>query len=78
MIAVVQAPGVPNLIIVVNGPHSVSVLWPDTGSHTLQQNANLVSGNWTPSSLHVTTANGTNSVTIAPPTGHLFFRLSSP
>ena len=79
LISVVQTAGVPNLIIVPNGPNSVKILWPNTGSFTLQQNANLVSANgWTTSGYSITTANGTNSITITPPTGNLFFRLSHP
>jgi len=75
LIAVVQSAGVPNLIIIPNGPNSVQVLWPNTGSHTLQQNSNLTGGSWTTSGYSITTANGTNSITITPPTGNLFFRL---
>src|ERR1700691_4954108 len=33
LISVVQTPGVPNLIIVPNGPGGVQVLWPNTGSY---------------------------------------------
>ncbi len=75
LISVVQTPGVPNLIITFVGPNSVVVSWPNTGSYTLQQNFNLATGSWTTSSYSVTTSNGTNSVTITPPTGNLFFRL---
>ncbi len=79
LIAVVQTAGVPNLIIVPNGPNSVKVLWPDTGSYALQQNANLAQADgWAASGYTVTTANGTNSITITPPAGNLFFRLSDP
>ena len=78
LISVVQSAGVPNLIIVPNGPNSVKVLWPNTGSYTLQQNSNLAGGRWTTSSYSITTANGTNGITITPPTGNLFFRLANP
>ena len=78
LISVVQTPGVPNLIIVPNGPGSVKVLWPNTGSYTLQQNSNLAGGSWTTSGYSVTTANGTNSITITPAAGNLFFRLANP
>jgi hypothetical protein len=74
IIAVVQSPGLPNLIVTRSG-NSVIVSWPDTGSYTLQQNGNLSGGSWTSSGYTVTTANGTNSVTITPPSGNLFFRL---
>jgi len=76
LISVVQTAGVPNLIIVPNGANSVKILWPNTGSYTLQQNANLALANgWTTSGYSITTADGTNSITITPPTGNLFFRL---
>jgi hypothetical protein len=78
MISVVQAPGVPRLIIVPNGANSVKILWPDpaTNTYTLQQNNNLVAtANWTTTGYAITAANGTNSITITPPTGNLFFRL---
>jgi hypothetical protein len=45
----------------------------------LQQNANLAATNsWATSGYTITTANGTNSITIAPPSGSLFFRLVNP
>ena len=78
LISVVQAPGVPRLIIVPNGANSVKILWPDpaTNSFTLQQNNNLVAtANWTTTGYAITPANGTNSITITPPVGNLFFRL---
>lgn len=75
LISVVQTAGLPNLIITHSG-NSVIVSWPDTGGYTLQQNSNLsASGSWTTSGYSITTANGTNSITITPPTGNLFFRL---
>jgi hypothetical protein len=78
LISVVQTPGLPNLIITHSG-NSVIVSWPDTGSYTLQQNTNLAQTNgWTTSGYSITTVNGTNSITITPPTGNLFFRLSNP
>ena len=79
IISVVQGAGVPNLIIVPNGPNSVKVLWPDTGTYALQQNNNLAATSaWATSGYAVTTANGTNSITITPPVGNLFFRLANP
>ena len=58
--------------------NSAVVFWPNTGSSTLQQNSNLATGSWTTSGYSSTTANGTNSITITPPTGNLFFRLANP
>ena len=55
------------------------VSWPNTGSYTLQQNPNIAAtAGWTASGYAVATANGTNSISITPPTGNLFFRLSIP
>lgn len=78
LISVVQTPGLPNLT--VNHPgNSVVVSWPDTGNCTLQQNSSLAnSAGWTASGYSITTANGTNSITLMSPTGNLFFRLSRP
>ena len=77
LINVVQTPGLPSLIIIRNAPNSVKVLWPDpaTNTYTLQQNANLATTNWVTSGFTITPANGTNSITVIPPVGNLFFRL---
>jgi hypothetical protein len=78
LISVVQTAGLPNLVISYSGS-TVTVSWPNTGSFTLQQSENLaVPGGWTTSGYTVTTANGTNSITLTSPVGNLFFRLSSP
>ena len=75
LISVVQTAGMPNLII-SHTDNGVIVSWPNTGSYTLQQNGNLASsGGWAATSYSIATANGTNSITITPPTGNLFFRL---
>ena len=78
LISVVQMPGVPNLSIAQSG-NSVIVSWPNTGSYTLQQNNNLAPpGGWSTSGYSITTANGTNSISITSPMGNLFFRLANP
>ena len=78
LISVVQTPGAPNLAIAQSG-NSVIVSWPDTGSYTLQQNSNLATpAGWTTSGYTVSTANGTNSITITRSAGNLFFRLAGP
>jgi len=78
LIAVVQTAGLPNLTISHSG-NSVIISWPNTGSYTLQQNANLALANgWTTSGYSISTSNGTNSITITSPTGGLFFRLRNP
>ena len=75
LISVVQTAGLPNLTITHNG-NTVSVSWPNTGSYTLQQNANLAnSAGWATSGYSITTTNGMSSITVTSPTGNLFFRL---
>jgi hypothetical protein len=75
LIFVVQTPGLPNLTITHSG-NSVIISWPNAGSYTLQQNSNLATpAGWATSGYSINTANGTNSITITPPTGNLFFRL---
>lgn len=74
LIAVVQTAGMPNLSITQSG-NSVVVSWPDIGSCKLQQNNNLAGGSWTACGNTINCSNGTNSITISPPTGNLFFRL---
>jgi hypothetical protein len=75
LIAVVQTIGLPNLTVTYSGK-SVIVSWPDTGTYTLQQTASLSGGTWSTSGYTVSTANGTNSITITSPGGNLFFRLA--
>lgn len=75
LISVVQTFGLPNLAITHSG-NRVVVSWPNTGSYTLQQNLNLAAtGGWATSGYAISTANGTNSITINAPTGNLLFRL---
>lgn len=75
LISAVQTPGLPDLIITHSG-NSIVVSWPGTGVYTLQQNSNLsASAGWVISGYTITTTNGTNSITVTPPTGNLFFRL---
>jgi hypothetical protein len=77
LISVVQTAGVPNLVITHVG-NSVVISWPNTGSYTLKQNASLTTTNWVTSGYPITTADGTNRITIGSPAGQLFFRLSAP
>jgi hypothetical protein len=75
LISVVQTPGLPVLTI-THGGNSVTVSWPTTGNYTLQQNGNVGQpANWVTSGFTISMINGTNSVTVTPPTGSLFFRL---
>ena len=69
---------VPPLSITFVQPDSVVVSWPNTGSYTLQTNNNLSTANWSAYGGTVILSNGTNSLTITPPVGDLFFRLRQP
>ena len=77
LISVVPSPGAPMLHISRSGS-AVTVYWQYVSGWSLQQNSNLA----TPAGRSVnsswTTANGTNSLNLASPSGNLFFRLSSP
>ena len=76
LISVVQTAGLPNLTVTHSG-HSVIVSWPNTGTYTLQQTATVaVKNSWATSGYAISTANGTNSITITSPAGKLFFRLT--
>jgi len=67
-----------SLTISLTAPNSVVVSWPDTGSYTLQTNGILSTSSWNAYGGTINTSNGTNSVTITPPLGNLFFRLANP
>jgi hypothetical protein len=79
LIAVVQTAGAPMLTIAHSG-NSVTVSWPlGAGGFALQQNNNVAnSAGWSPYGGTVNTTNSVSSITISPPTGNLFFRLSHP
>jgi len=68
----------PPLVIVLSEPNSVVVSWLNTGSYTLQTNSILSTSSWNAYGGTINTSNGTNSVTITPPLGNLFFRLANP
>jgi hypothetical protein len=75
----VQTPGLPLLYISRTGPSSVLVWWlPGSSSYTLQTNSDLKAGTWIGYGGTINSGGGTNSVTISPPTGNLFFRLAHP
>ncbi len=71
----IQVASVPQLGINLLAPGNAKIFWPGTGNFVLQTNKNLTSANWSNFNSSITTSNGTNSVTITPPTGNLFFRL---
>lgn len=75
LLSLVQTPGLPSLTITHAGS-TVVVSWPNTAACVMQQNTNLaVAAGWVTSGYPVTTANGTNSITLTAPSGNLFFRL---
>jgi hypothetical protein len=71
----IQSPGYPPLSIKLTAPNVAVVSWANTGSYTLQTNSTLSSTNWAGYSGSITSNNGTNTVTISPTVGNLFFRL---
>jgi hypothetical protein len=73
---VLDSGALPRLNIVLVGTYA-NVFWPTNfaDGFTLQQNPNLATTNWVTSSYAISTVGGTNSITITPPTGNLFFRL---
>jgi hypothetical protein len=79
LIGVVQTPGAP-LLTVFLAPQlsAVTIFWPSGGSFTLQTNGNLATSNWVDYGGTVNSAGGTNSITLNPSAGNLFFRLKSP
>lgn len=77
LVAAVQGAGLPNVNIARSG-NAIIVSWPNSGNYTLQQNTDLLSGNWIASGYSISTANGTNSITITTPAGNVFFRLKKP
>jgi len=77
LISVVQTPGAPTLYISYSSG-TVTVYWQAVSGWSLEQNNNFANtGGWSTNSSW-TTSNGTNSLTLASPTGNLFFRLSGP
>ena len=78
LIQVAQTPGAPTLYISHAG-NTVTVYWQDVAGWNLIQSDNLTTpiGNWSASS-SPTLTNGTNYLTLANPTGNLFFRLKNP
>ena len=77
VITVLQTPGAPLLTISFSSqPPTVTVSWPSSATDfVLQQNSDLNTANWINTGLLITTNGTTESVTISPSTGNLFFRL---
>jgi len=77
VISVLQTFGAPILYISHSG-NTATVFWQAVPGWNLQTNSDLTKpAGWSASS-GVTTSNGTNYLSITPPSGNLFFRLSNP
>jgi hypothetical protein len=78
LIQVIQAPGAPTLYISYSG-NTVTVYWQNVTGWNLHQDSNLAVpiASW-PGSSAPTLTNGTNYLSVANPTGNLFFRLTNP
>jgi hypothetical protein len=78
LVSVAQAPGAPMLYISHSG-NTVTVFWQNVTGWNLKQNNSLnTPAGWTANGYTISTNNGTNSITITPPAGNLFFLLSQP
>jgi hypothetical protein len=77
LISVVQTPGAPMLYISQSG-NTATVYWQNASGWSLQQNNNLANTSGWSINTSWTTANGTNYLSITPPTGNWFFRLTHP
>jgi hypothetical protein len=76
LVSVVQTSGAPRLTLTHAGG-SVIVSWPASATGwTLQQNPSLAAPGWVQTGGSIVTLDGTNRVTVSPPVGNLFFRLS--
>jgi hypothetical protein len=76
-ISVLQSAGAPVLAIRYSS-NRVIVSWPSSAAnYVLQQNSDVTTTNWTISNFTVNDEGATNSITIAAPTGNLFFRLQA-
>ena len=76
LIAVVPTPGAPLLATSHSGSR-VTVYWQNVSGWSLQQNSSVTAPAGWSASGGVMTANGTNYLNLASPTGRLFFRLSN-
>ena len=75
LIAAQPTIGLPSLTISYLKPNTVVVSWPDLGSYHLLESAEAAHGSWGTSTNTVTSANGTNSISLTLPRGYRFFRL---
>jgi len=70
-------PGIPPLNISYNVVSGVAVSWSGVGSHLLQTNSDMTTTNWGNYGGTIYSNGSTNSVTLTPLTGNLFFRLKN-
>jgi hypothetical protein len=79
VVAITAQVSAPPLTIFLTATNTAVLAWPAPSTGwTLQQNRNLADSNgWTINSSWTRNPNGTNYLTITPPTGSLFFRLSN-
>lgn len=77
LVAPVQTPGAPVLQISHTG-NTITVYWQAVSGWSLHQDNDLTRTNGWVASSGVTTAGGTNYLTVSPPAGQLFFRLTNP
>lgn len=73
----VPSPALPILTVYVTND-AVVVAWPSSSSSSivLQESTDIYAPNWVPASQTIVSDGITKSVTINPPTGRLFFRLT--
>jgi hypothetical protein len=57
---------------------AVVVSWLNVGLFTLQQNSNAATAGWAATGNLISTGPSQNSITVTPPTGSMFYRLSNP
>jgi hypothetical protein len=77
LISVVQTAGAPTLYIGHSG-NGIIISWASSATgFALQQSSNLGANHWTASVYTISTNGATESITVTPPTGNLFFRLKS-
>jgi hypothetical protein len=75
ILALVQQTGAP-ILSIAQGVNSAIISWPTPSlGFVLQTNSNLTSTNWGNYTGTIVTNGASNSVTITPPVGNLFFRL---
>jgi hypothetical protein len=79
IVSVVETANSPLLAVARSGG-SVVVSWPSSATgFVLQQSSNLaLTNDWVTSTYPITTNGPLESITITPPSGHLFFRLVNP